>query len=368
MECRIRVVRTFAEFLALAGRWNALLHATASDTVFLTWEWLYTWSKHFLDEKQLWIVLAFKNDELIGIAPLCVRSRPAGMISVREMRFLGSEDVGSTQLDFIVRRKHKASVLRAIYRHLHEEASAVWDLLTLSELPAESSSIDLWELMVGEAGRVMDVNAMTPAPFIDLRDGLEHFLKSLSGNERSNLRRKQRHLEGLGRVTYERMAPGQDVDRALNLLVELHQMRWTQKGAAGVFADDRQRLFHREIARTFSEKGWLRIDFLRLGDDAIAGVYGFAYGDRYFFFLPGLNPQIAAKSSPGILLLFRCVEEAVGEQCKEFSLLRGAVDYKMAWASGVRRCVTLRCYNRHLRSAVVKAVEGGKATIKMLVR
>ena len=165
---RLRVVRNFEEFLALADRWHALLKETASDSVFLTWEWLYTWSRHYLEEGQLWIVLVFKNDELIGIAPFCVRPRVTGMMTIREMRFLGSEDVGSTHLDFIVRRKHKETVLRAIYRHLHEEAAGAWDLLTLSELPAESSSIDLWELMVGEAGRVMEVAGMTVEPFIDL--------------------------------------------------------------------------------------------------------------------------------------------------------------------------------------------------------
>ena len=365
---RLRVVRTVEEFLALAGRWNALLKETGSDSVFLTWEWVYTWAKHYLEEGQLWIVLVFKNDELIGIAPFCLRPRVTEMITVREMRFLGSDDVGSTELDFIVRRKHKATALRAIYRYLHEEVSAAWDLLTLSDVPAESSSIDLCEHLVGEAGRVIEVVGMTVEPFINLRDGLEHFLASLSGNERSNLRRKQRHLEGLGNVAYERVSSTQDVEKAMDLLIELHQMRWRQKGAGGVFADDRRRSFHREIARAFSEKGWLRMDFLRLDGEAIAGVYGYAYGDRYSFYLPGLNPNVAARSSPGILLLFRCVEQAVSEGYKEFNLLTGAADYKMAWATGLRRCVTLRYYNRHLRSAVVKALESGKSMIKMLVR
>ena len=45
---RIRVVRNFEEFLAIADRWHALLKETASYSVFLTWEWLYTWSRHYL--------------------------------------------------------------------------------------------------------------------------------------------------------------------------------------------------------------------------------------------------------------------------------------------------------------------------------
>ena len=172
----------------------------------------------------------------------------------------------------------------------------------------------------------------------------------------------------MGSVTYERVSSTRDVEKAMDLLIDLHQLRWRQKDTLGVFADERRRVFHREVARAFSEQGWLRLDFLRVDGEAIAGVYGYAYGNRYSFYLPGLNPKVAARSSPGILLLFRCVEHAVNEGYKEFNLLQGAADYKMAWASGLRRCVTLRCYNRHLRSAALKAAESGKSMIKMLVR
>src|SRR5438093_1634857 len=110
------------------------------------------------------------------------------------------------------------------------------------------------------------------------------------------------------------------------------------------------------------------MDFLCFDGEVIVGVYGYVYRDCYSFYLPGFNLKVVIRSSPGILLLFRCVQEAVSEGYKEFNLLQGAADYKMAWATGLRRCVTLQYYNRHLRSAVVKALESGKSMIKMLVR
>jgi CelD/BcsL family acetyltransferase involved in cellulose biosynthesis len=365
---RIRTIRTFQEFLALSDRWNTLLKNTPSDNVFLTWDWLYTWARHYVDESQIRIILAFKNDELIGIAPFYVHTRVKRMIKVREMRFIGSEDAGAMHLDFIVGRKHKDAVVRAVHRHLHEDAVGVWDLLILSELPAESSSIDLWERLVGEPGKVIEVAGTTAAPFIDLSRGLEHFVASLSANERYNLRRKQRRLEALGNVTYDRVSSTQHVDAAMDLMIDLHQTRWRQKGEGGVFGNDRRRVFHREIARAFSAKGWLRLDFLLLGGEAIAGVYAYTYNGCYWFYLPGLNPQAAPKNSPGILLLFHCIEDTAREGFKEFNLLTGTDDYKMAWATGLRRCVTLQYYNRHLRSAALKAVESGISILKILGR
>src|SRR5262249_19121375 len=131
---------------------------------------------------------------------------------------------------------------------------------------------------------------------------------------------------------------------------------------------ERRRRFHRDIVRAFSEKGWLRLDFLLLDGEAIAGIYGFGYKDRYSFYLPALNPAIAAKMSPSILLLFRCIDVARREGHTEFGLLRGAAHYKTAWPTGPRRCVTLQYYTRRLRSAAVKALESGKSLMKLLVR
>jgi CelD/BcsL family acetyltransferase involved in cellulose biosynthesis len=365
---RIEVVRAWEGFRDLARRWNALLAETESDNIFLTWEWLYTWARCYLAESQLWIVLVFKNTELVGIAPFCMWPRVAGVVKIRELRFLGSEDVGSANLDVLVRKKHRGPAIRAIYRHLHDAARGAWDLLTLSEVPAESPSIDVWDALVQETGRIMEVIGTTVYPVIDLRDGLKPFVASLSANERSNLRRKQKHLEELGGVSYERVSSSQDVERAMQVLIHLHQVRWERRGTVGVFGDERRRRFHRDIVRAFSEKGWVRLDFLLLDGEAIAGVYGYTYRGRYSFYLPALNPTIGARTSPGILLLFRCIEEAVREGCTEFDLLRGAADYKMAWATNLRRCITLRYYNRHLRSAAMKALESGKSVVKMLVR
>jgi CelD/BcsL family acetyltransferase involved in cellulose biosynthesis len=72
--------------------------------------------------------------------------------------------------------------------------------------------------------------------------------------------------------------------------------------------------------------------------------------------------------SPGILLLFHRIKEAILEGYEEIDLLRGHDDYKMAWANGLHRCLTIRYYNRHVRAAALKLLEGGKATMKILLR
>jgi len=154
----------------------------------------------------------------------------------------------------------------------------------------------------------------------------------------------------------------------MDTFVSLHELRWNQNGAHGCFKSKKFLEFHREVSGVFAERGWTRLHFLVLEGQKVAGIYGYSYNDRYYFYLPGRNPAISPDVSTGILLLFQCVCQAIQDGCKEFDLLRGPANYKIAWANGFRRCLTLRFYNRNLRTAAFKIAESGKETVKILVR
>ncbi len=367
----IQPITTLREMAALAVPWNSLLKETTSaDNIFLTWEWLYTWARHYVGENRLRVLLAHgPGGQVVGIAPMYLRRALLyRVLGLREMRFLGTEEVCSAYLDFIVSEKHKAGFLQAIYRYLHGGTDEGWDILTLQEVPAQSTTLDIWDRLVQEAGKVIETEGLTVCPVIDIRTGLDGFLEGIGGDGRYNLQRKRRRLAQAGTVSYSRVASLEDVPEAMEAFICLHQMRWERKAADGAFRSRRFTAFHREIAQRFIEKGWLRLDFLLLDGERIAGVYGYKYHGRYSYYLPGLNPGVEPHASPGILLLSHCVEEAVRDGCAEVDLLRGWADYKLAWATGLRRCLTLREYNRSIRAAALKLLQGARDTVKVLVR
>jgi len=338
--------------------------------VFLTWEWLYTWAKHYLGDNQLRITLVYKQPgQLVGIAPFYIRLvNSFGVFNIREIRFLGSEEVGSPYLDFIVCASSRKAVLQRIYQYLHDEIASLWDILTLSDIPAESSTIDLWNGFVQEGGKVMEIVATTACPLISLTGCLGDFLQGISSNERYNLQRKQKRLERAGHIVYERASSAHDVGTTFGTFIQLHRMRWEQRTPVGTFGNPQFLAFHQEIAKLFSERGWIRLDFLRLNGEPIAGIYGYSYHAQYFFYLPGFNPTIFPQTSPGILVLFHSIQRAILEGHKQFDLLWGIADYKMAWANGLRRSLTFRYYNRHVRNTAVKLLANGKDIVKLLLR
>jgi CelD/BcsL family acetyltransferase involved in cellulose biosynthesis len=364
----LRIIKTFEEFEKLAASWNGLLAESSADQIFQRWEWQYTWAKHYLGQDQLRIILAFEEGRLVGIAPFYNQFKHTAILRWRQLGFLGDGEVCSAYLDVIAAEKKKDSVLSAVVSFLFSEAKDDWDRLVLSELPAESASIDVLFREIDEPGKVMDISGHSCSPVIRLEGGVEALLNRIGRNERYNLRRKTKRLESSGAVEFHRMISPVEVEKEFSVFVGLHELRWKGKGRAGCFASSRFSQFHSEIAKLFSQEAWVRLDFLSVNGEKIAGIYGFTYRGTYSFYLPGFNPSVLPEVSPGILLLFESVRQASAEGCAEFDLLRGATTYKSAWASGCRRSLTLSLYNKTTMAAALKALEGIKSCVKVVLR
>src|SRR6267143_2919811 len=106
-------------FEKLREEWTDLLHGSASNCLFLTWEWLYTWWKHLSEGRKLLITAVRCSRELVAIAPLALRPpQPARLVPFHALEFLGMESVGSDYLDVIVRRAKEQEALQALAESL----------------------------------------------------------------------------------------------------------------------------------------------------------------------------------------------------------------------------------------------------------
>jgi len=366
----VRAVTSLEEFKGLAQEWEQLLHTVPGHSLFLTWEWLYIWTKHYLGDSRLRIlVMRDDHERLVGLVPLYLRtSRAQGLIPLRELRFLGSKTVCSSYLDVIVNEKQKRAVLESLYRYLFNEAQREWDVLTLSDVPAESSTIDLWNELFDETGKVGEIVSTTCCPVIRLPGEVETYRAGLGRSRRYTLQRKMTCLQGAGRIEYSRATSPAEVDTALDWLITLHQRRWSTGSSGGVFASERSKRFHRELVQVLSERGRVSLDLLTLDARPLAAIYGLIYQGIYYFYLPGFDPAALSKASPGLLLLSHRIEQAIGDGAHTVDLLQGAEPYKLECATDLRRSLTWRYYNRHARALGLKLLECAKQAVKILVR
>ena len=95
--------------------------------------------------------------------------------------------------------------------------------------------------------------------------------------------------------------------------------------------------FFREIGGQFSEAGLLRLAFLSDGNTDIAAAFQLEWNGSLLLYNSGYAPQYR-KISPGLILLARCIEEAIGRGIREYDFLRGGERYKYD-LGGVDRAV-----------------------------
>ena len=140
---RIECFTNDKEFRTLKEEWNKLLFRSTVNTIFLTWEWMFTWWKYYGQGKRLFIVtVRDKGGELLGLAPLCIKEAKAyGLTSMKTLTFLGSGEVCSDYLDFIISAERNEDILKAILEYL-ESHSRQWNYTSLSDISESSSNLD----------------------------------------------------------------------------------------------------------------------------------------------------------------------------------------------------------------------------------
>ncbi|HEX8889979.1 MAG TPA: GNAT family N-acetyltransferase [Pyrinomonadaceae bacterium] len=355
----VEKVLTREGFSGLASVWNPLLRESASDTLFLTHEWLSVWWEVFGGKRELYILLVRDGEELIGIAPLLRKEvRHYGLLPFRRLEFLASgedqaDEVCSEYLDFILRRGRELEALEHVFRTLRAN-SAEWDELLLTNVSADSTNLALLEKICEAAGINSSVLHKQNSSYLTLDTDFESYLARLGKKFQSNLRRERRVAEKHG--GHLRIIDSIDgFEENFETLISLHQACWTERGEPGVFASERFTRFHKAVAPVILRNGWLRLYVYLLGDEAVSALYAFAYNQKLFYYQSGFAGRRAPLYSPGTLIQSHAIEDAVKSGFREFDFLTGEEHgYKAKWGAQQREVLQLRLAQSQSKEVVYK--------------
>ncbi len=342
----------------LRQEWTELLEASASDCLFLTWEWLSRWWLHLAEGRRLFVVTVRSGGELVAVAPLALlRRRIAGLLPLRSLEFLGTGYVGSDYLDIIVRRGHESAVIPALAEYLTRTGI----MLDLSRVDRSSRPAEALRQRLHGRGWALAETTIETCPYIDLRGrSWQSYLGSLGREHRYNIHRRLRNASRAFALSFEQARSEDERREALAVLLRLHDLRWGPRSDA--FHTPELRAFHDDVSRLALARGWLRLFLLRLDGVPVAALYGFRYRERFYFYQSGFDPAYA-KRSVGLITTALAIKTAIEEGIEEYDLLHGDEPYKLHWASQARALMRLELYpptvrdgiRRHARSAMRSA-------------
>jgi CelD/BcsL family acetyltransferase involved in cellulose biosynthesis len=202
----------------------------------------------------------------------------------------------------------------------------------------------LVQALLTSAPRRMTAMWSVECPFVPLGSSWKEFRMSrLSGNFRRNLDRRLRKLEreAPGPVTFDTVSADPGIDETMTQLIHLHDAVRRRNGQSGAFDSGVRRQFYRDVARRFSERGWLRLHRLSVDGRPVSLALCFAYGPKVSLYQMGYNLEWG-RYGPGYLIGRYLVESAIESGASEVDWLRGGHPYKYEWNADQRSIVKLR--------------------------
>lgn len=326
----IEEISATERFAALRVEWDALLERSASDSIFLTWEWLHTWWLHLGDRRHLRL-LAVRDGagELIGLLPLAVSPRGLTRLSpFWSLEFLGRGSAGSDYLDAIVARGSEEEVLPLLARHLAGQPLA----LGLDQVRRGESVAALLAARLARRGWLAEERPVDVCPLIPLAGHTwSSYLGSLEGSHRQNVRRRLAKLGTTFDMQVTCAATETERREALSALFDLHAKRWQGRGGTTALHSPALLDFHREWSRLALARGWLRLLVMRLDGRPVAALYCLRRGPIWSFYQTGFDPEYA-RHGVGQVLIGLSIKQAIEEGALVYDLLHGNERYKLDWA------------------------------------
>lgn len=360
-------VATGAEIAGSRNAWNRLVSMMRFPSVFLTWEWVTTWISYFGECYRLYVLFVKGRDnEPVAILPMALRTvrLPNGWPRTRTLALCGTLELFPDHLDLICNPADFEPSIKLI-REFFENNRDRWDVIQFGYLAEEGLLARF--LGAGNFGSGVRRVERTPAPFVRRERSIAEYMARFGSKTRYNLNREKKTLFEKFGVTFERARTQGDVDTGMGALFDLHGARIADKGIRSTFSGEKIREFHRSIAKTFFELGWLRLYFLRKDQLVISVAYGFLFKDRFYYYQTGFDP-LWKKYSVGKLLILRIIEDLYVEGTLEFDFLGGEDDYKNFWAQDRRYLVTHQIFGRTGAGTLAKIGYLARETLKKAAR
>lgn len=322
--------------------WSELLAASASDVVFMTWQWQSLWWKHFGEGESCRLhLLAVRREggALVGVAPLFVTSEPLPPLKeyhrrelrpegegapLRTVRLVGGIDIAD-YLDVIAAPEALSDVWSAVLDYLVSKRDE-WDVIDLHSLPVDSPSKDIVAELSRQRGMECELLREDVCPVLKLPADWDTYLMSLRKKNRHELRRKVRKLEGRDDSRWYLVNPVDTVglERAMHIFIDLHRKSGEDKAR---FMDEHMAGFFTALVHELASTGWLDLAILDMDGHPAAAYFSFNYKKRIYLYNSGYEPKWASYSA-GIALLAYRIHKAILQGIEVFDFLRGVEPYK----------------------------------------
>jgi len=330
---QIKLVTDFESFDDLRSAWDILIEKSPSQDVFLSWEWFYAWFKSYGKNSSPYLVTAWDDKELVGLAPFMLIKQKKYGIVFRVLRTLSAPqcDAGG----FLV-KDGNLKILSMLIEHLVSQKGK-WDLIELNQF--YQMSLETQHILENMTAKGFAIHqSLNKHFFIPYEAGWDNYHASLSQRFRKNLRRSQRGMDGMGEHKIQRFTGGEVTWDVIEKIIEINRYSTYPL----ICDSEEDQAMHKELITVMANKGWFDVYMLTLDNKPIAYEYGFLYKGRMGDWRVGFDRRASPNVSIGVFLSMCVFKTGFDERQKEVDFLRGDEGYKNDWKPDFRIYVNIK--------------------------
>lgn len=324
--------RLQADWLALESRSRA--------SFFTSWAWIGVWLDTLPTAVRPRLLQARQGAQVVGMA-LVVDGPARRRFGLRFCSTAFLHATGQPELD-ILTVEHNDFLLDA------EQADAVraamaghWlaQLQGVTEVTLPGLAGSGWPAGAEQAGRrtVTREDWVRRSYAVDLlavRAAGGDFLKLISANSRSQIRRSMKEYGRVGELTLEAATTVVQGLDWLDRLAALHQAHWVAQGEPGAFSNPFFTRFHRSLVERHLLDGGVQLLRLAVGEHDLAFLYSFVRGGRVYFYQSGLEYGLIEKHArPGLVAHVLAAQYNAAQGHDVYDFMAGESRYKVNLAT-----------------------------------
>ncbi|MBN2008151.1 GNAT family N-acetyltransferase [candidate division KSB1 bacterium] len=317
-------------FAQMQSRWNDLVVADKTSSIFVSWEWMFSWWQVFQSQYKLMLILVLdESDRLVGIGPFCIRSHLGGRY--RSLQFIGADSRSGTDfIDVITDSAFAESARWSIVKCILDQRSE-WDMLKLNGLVQGSATLSmLWDIFAEN----LRLWPERHCPVGELPATHNEFLAGLGRRNRRNIRNHERRLQDEFKVTISRIDAVQDIADTYSQFVSLHRTRRNKTVGFSSFDNARIIAFQNELLPRMATNGHVRFYQLENENGTFGMAWFFVWRGHLYLYQGGFdNHHLPSHVSIMPVLISHAVADAISDGLQKLHLLDGNTLFKQGFAT-----------------------------------
>jgi CelD/BcsL family acetyltransferase involved in cellulose biosynthesis len=323
------VIRDLADMGAIEAEWDGTVAAGPWNSPIQENLWARTYLEVFAASGRLFVVDA-RSASSYAIAPLF---RPRGWF--RSLELIGVEELFEVT-DFVYAG---STALVPLADTLVRACRPI----VLRRIPAGSAALAALRRACSRDW-ITFCRPSRGCPYIVLDETWLQPETHINAGRRSDLRRARRTAEKMAPLSCEIITPTPDqVPELLQQAYLVEAGSWKGREGTALQFDIRLGEFYRRYAIAASERGTLRVCFLRIGDEVAAMQIGVVHGNRFWLLKVGYLEKYA-RCSPGVLLMVETISYAARSGLQSYEFLGASESWIRTWTQLEHPCVSFRAY------------------------